>query len=203
MKKLLLALLATSFSLLCLNGQDVSFNFGDLTLGNSSGTGTQDMPVAIVVDTSGGSTFNFGSYDPFDYTISGQYLSVGGQPTDDWYVFGSAGITLTGAAAIPVYPNAGLVGNISNVSYTNLTANDSFAVIWFPSASSIAGSSYGGYMNAEFLLPGVGGGFTSTTLPSAVQTASYTFAAVPEPSTYAAIFGALALGFVAYRRRRS
>jgi len=27
--------------------------------------------------------------------------------------------------------------------------------------------------------------------------------AVPEPSTYAAIFGALALGFVAYRRRRS
>lgn len=27
-------------------------------------------------------------------------------------------------------------------------------------------------------------------------------AAIPEPSTYAAIFGALALGFVAYRRRQ-
>ena len=31
---------------------------------------------------------------------------------------------------------------------------------------------------------------------------SYGYAAVPEPSTYAAIFGVIALGFVAYRRRK-
>ncbi len=30
----------------------------------------------------------------------------------------------------------------------------------------------------------------------------YGYAAVPEPSTYAIIFGALALGFVVYRRRK-
>jgi hypothetical protein len=30
----------------------------------------------------------------------------------------------------------------------------------------------------------------------------YGYAAVPEPSTYAIIFGAIALGFVAYHRRK-
>ena len=38
------------------------------------------------------------------------------------------------------------------------------------------------------------------TLPEEYLTASAT--AVPEPSTYAVIFGAIALGFVAYRRRK-
>lgn len=40
------------------------------------------------------------------------------------------------------------------------------------------------------------------TLPTDYLTLSKTVEAVPEPSTYAAIFGALALGFVAYRRRK-
>jgi hypothetical protein len=30
----------------------------------------------------------------------------------------------------------------------------------------------------------------------------YSYYVIPEPSTYAMIFGALALGFVAYRRRK-
>ena len=39
-------------------------------------------------------------------------------------------------------------------------------------------------------------------LDTSFFTLSKTVAAVPEPSTYAVIFGAIALGFVAYRRRK-
>ena len=40
------------------------------------------------------------------------------------------------------------------------------------------------------------------TIDNSYGTLSQTVAAVPEPSTYALIFGAIALGFVAYRRRK-
>lgn len=39
-------------------------------------------------------------------------------------------------------------------------------------------------------------------VPDSLLTLSQTVSAVPEPSTYAAIFGAVALGFAAYRRRK-
>ena len=48
------------------------------------------------------------------------------------------------------------------------------------------------------LLDSVGGG----TIDSKYLTLSSTVTVVPEPSTYAVIFGAIALGFVAYRRRK-
>ena len=40
------------------------------------------------------------------------------------------------------------------------------------------------------------------SLPTSFLTLSQTVTVVPEPSTYAVIFGAIALGFVAYRRRK-
>ena len=40
------------------------------------------------------------------------------------------------------------------------------------------------------------------SIASSFATLSQTVTAVPEPSTYAVIFGAIALGFVAYRRRK-
>ena len=49
-----------------------------------------------------------------------------------------------------------------------------------------------------FLTAGMGGGIGT----GASLTITGSTAAVPEPSTYAAIFGAIALGFVAYRRRK-
>ena len=42
----------------------------------------------------------------------------------------------------------------------------------------------------------------SFSVPASALTLSQTVTAVPEPSTYAVVFGALALGFVAYRRRK-
>lgn len=43
---------------------------------------------------------------------------------------------------------------------------------------------------------------TSNFLIASFSVTSLTISAIPEPSTYAAIFGAAALGFVAYRRRQ-
>ncbi|MFZ9745843.1 MAG: PEP-CTERM sorting domain-containing protein, partial [Opitutaceae bacterium] len=37
---------------------------------------------------------------------------------------------------------------------------------------------------------------------SSVDIGTYTYSVVPEPSTYAAIAGALGLGYAVYRRRR-
>ena len=55
------------------------------------------------------------------------------------------------------------------------------------------------------LLPAFNDGGTGASLgmgTGASLTITGSTAAVPEPSTYAAIFGAIALGFVAYRRRK-
>ena len=44
--------------------------------------------------------------------------------------------------------------------------------------------------------------FAENPLDNSYTTLSSVVLAVPEPSTYAMIFGAIALGFVAYRRRK-
>jgi len=61
-------------------------------------------------------------------------------------------------------------------------------------------------MNLYSLLPGVSGGGSATklgffTLTDTAGAFSLSFTAVPEPSTYAAILGAITLGFVLVRRR--
>lgn len=69
---------------------------------------------------------------------------------------------------------------------------------------------------AEVLTPGSGfnaanvmGFYITGNIPNGLARFNYSFdnlavaaSAIPEPSTYAAILGALALGFVAYRRRQ-
>jgi len=66
----------------------------------------------------------------------------------------------------------------------------------FPQDSSWVAPSAGGSLHYQFVTAAVGGEF-----PDSAGYAGYQTAPIPEPSTYAAIFGALALGFVAYRRR--
>ena len=61
-------------------------------------------------------------------------------------------------------------------------------------------------LNLYSLLPGVSGGGSATdlgyfTLTDTAGAFSLTFTAIPEPSTYAAILGALTVGFVLIRRR--
>ena len=64
-------------------------------------------------------------------------------------------------------------------------------------------------LTSYFLTPGYTGTFTGfssgvvNAVPSDFTVNSLTISAIPEPSTYAALFGLAALGLVAWRRRRS
>jgi hypothetical protein len=106
------------------------------------------------------------------------------------------------------------------ISISTLPAGWALMVQWFPTLGSAAGApgnstAYGQYSTINdgtwvspadaavvtftFLtLSGTGGNGTSA---DSLGFATSTTAPIPEPSTYAAILGAMALGFVAYRRR--
>jgi hypothetical protein len=56
------------------------------------------------------------------------------------------------------------------------------------------------YLRASSI-PGVAG-YVNVGLGSGIDIGTYTYSVVPEPSTYAAIAGALGLGYAVYRRRR-
>src|SRR5208283_2677764 len=78
-----------------------------------------------------------------------------------------------------------------------------------PAIAGIAVPSTSATLNLYSLLPGTGGAGSSTELgyftltdTSGNFSLTYTaFTAIPEPSTYAAILGALTVGFVLVRRR--
>lgn len=78
-------------------------------------------------------------------------------------------------------PAAFNTANSITITFTSSAASQYFSTTSSPNA---------GYVNVD-LAPGVD-----------IGSYSYTYSAVPEPSTYAAIAGALGLAFAVYRRRR-
>jgi len=76
----------------------------------------------------------------------------------------------------------------------------------FAGVAGASVSSSSNVLNLYSLLPGTGGGGSATklgyfTLTDTAGSFALTFTAIPEPSTYAAILGALTVGFVLVRRR--
>jgi hypothetical protein len=107
------------------------------------------------------------------------------------------------------------------ISSATLPAGWVFLIQWFPTLSSSAltpgnGTPYGQYStlnDASWVAPAAGGnvafsylnvlsGLGSASNSLGVASLSTAAAAVPEPATYAAIAGMMALGAVAYRRRQ-
>jgi len=119
--------------------------------------------------------------------------------TDDLYLFGSDGLTQTLFA--PPLQAHGVVSSIATIPYNTslLSPNDEFGLIWFADNAAEEGNAYGFVRGSDWLIGSNGDAISGleTVSPGA---ASYTI--VPEPGAYAAALGALALGFVGWRRRR-
>jgi hypothetical protein len=145
-------------------------------------------------------------------------------PTPTTFTSGSEILLWSGAfdsttAFPPVSLNGGAMSLAPGpIDIAILPAGYALMVQWFPTLLSTAvapgySTPYGQYStlnDVSWVSPSNGStvSFTFQTVSwvgssaNSLGAASLTTAAIPEPSTYAAIFGALALGFVAYRRRR-
>ncbi len=132
-------------------------------------------------------------------TISGGILT--------WNVAQALTITITGAADH-------MSIDVNGTSYNNGTEAFSVASHTFiiPASSMLAGNNYNVQLNFDNVVGGIPGLQTVATGPLAFVPAQYagiynavttfTIQAIPEPSTYAEIFGAVALAGVVIARRR-
>ncbi len=160
---------------------------------NVAGELTNGMYAAVLVDT-GDDGFRPGAYDPFDVTLSGQFLTIGGLPTDDWFVFGNGGIAETVFA--PPLGADGSIGAINNVSYDELGEGMDFGILWFPENMAIAGSPYGFAKDGNFIIP-IDGGVSAE--PGADFDPGDASFIIPEPAA-GVLAGVLVL--LAARRRK-
>jgi hypothetical protein len=181
-------------------------------LANAAGVATNGMRWGIVVDTSGNGFSGGGaSYDGFasSGTTDG-FFGFGGSMSDDYYI---AGATTVDATA--VFPSGDFGGSTPGfgsivddliVNYANgVSANDSFALVWFDSNSTAVGAKYGFFTHASFVLPTDGNTSSFGTPfqgPDPIRAASNTFAGaiIPEPSRALLLLGGVVGLFL--RRRR-
>lgn len=195
--------------------QDIQLTYSFVGLSDSTGQPIQDGSFGIVVaDTSGNGflgdyTSASSDFNAFDGTSLTFGSALGGS-SDDVIV---ASLT---AADYFGYQSFTSSGGFESANYSGGT---NLALYWFSdlTTASITGavSQYGFYRSdtseagtgtIAFVVPSPGSYTLAGTLSEVggnASVADLTAVAVPEPSTYAMMLGALALGFVAYRRRRS
>ena len=184
-------------------------------LANDVGVVSNGMRWGVIISTTdaafaGGGT-NYDEYAAGSNTAG--FLSVGGVLTDDYFIPG----TLTQNAAFLAGGDGGATAGDGSIlddltlTYTNgISLNDKFGLVWFGSAgnTSTAGSKYGFFEDASFVLPGDGldpiyGAAFQGTDP--IRSASNTFASlapVPEPSRLL-LLGFGAFGLMLRRRRQA
>lgn len=145
------------------------------------------------------SNFSFSAGD--DLTTSASYGS-------SFALLGTTNVT-----TIPEISFLGdLIGGGSFSSSEAISSGDQFGIISFAgsSTSAIGSSEFTTWtVDGNWLLPNSGNNESFgnagiyTTMTSSYSQGLVANAAVPEPSTYAAIAGFMAIGFAAYRRRRT
>ena len=184
-------------------------------LANAAGTITDGMRWGIVVDTLGNGFANSGtSYDAYasGVTTAG-FLGAGGSAGDDYYIPGT--LTVNGLTSglqegdFTTVPGHGsILDDLTSIPLTNgVSAGDKFALVWFSSNTSTAGSKYGFFTDNSFLMPS-DGNTTSYGSPfvgnDSTRSATNTFASlapVPEPSRVI-LLGVGAFGLISRRRRK-
>lgn len=131
-----------------------------------------------------------------------------GNGTNANHPFGTSASESTTVGAIAA-PNATVGANtaldfqfVLSRSGSDFDINTSFTSVGYSAVSNLTGVNVAGmgfeYNTVAFLF---GGSFNGTEATFSDIDVSHT-TAIPEPSTYAALFGALALGIVMIRRRR-
>jgi PEP-CTERM putative exosortase interaction domain len=155
-------------------------------------------------------------------TVRPGSLTVGSFVNDDDQVIGWGTIDneFTGLAEVAFDTGAITLGS---GLFSNLKIGDALATVWFPDLTgdtllATVGLSYGlfttttpqddsnAWMVPELIdstLRFLTSSLNSGSYAESYGYASYTVAAIPEPSTYATLFGLAALGFAARRRFRS
>lgn len=196
MKSILSTLAVCAFAAAA-SAQTITLTFGVGVLADSSGTPLSDGRLIQVIaspDTI------FGAPDELSFVTGNDVLLYSGG--FDSSLFGVEGIT--SFAAVVDLAQAPVVGY-------------NLAIRWFPTLTEQALSpgfatfygEYGFNQDSSWVAPAAGNTISlemltqSTTIGNVPDVLGYAVqqTPIPEPSTYAAIFGALALGFVAYRRR--
>jgi hypothetical protein len=122
------------------------------------------------------------------------YLSGGLQGTSS-----SGSNTLNGGFSDTLYAL-----NIARGSETTQALTFNYGVNGFTAQPLVIefASSVEAYMKTQSSFPNFTGGQVTIFEDNTYVLGTYTYSAVPEPSTYAAIAGALGLGYAVYRRRR-
>jgi hypothetical protein len=230
-KMLLVGILHGLLCPLALMAQTVTITFTGVAIDNPDVGGTDAMngysilqPVSfnfVINDNApSGVLTNFGNTYSWSesYSSTSVYSAVSGtgitgtfvKPNNDFYIYNSwveptepddlfVRMQYTGGAT------TGLSANSSNIYSMNFNLTDLTALDWgdfsgdVPSVSSflsVFAGTYGATPYAAYISTD-----TNTTYFT-ISTVTISSTAVPEPSTYAAFVGLLALGFVAVRRRR-
>jgi autotransporter-associated beta strand protein len=163
---------------------------GTVAPGNSPGT-----------LTAGNTTFASGGTFAFEVNnatgsagANWDLLSISGSLTLTATAGSPFNVTLTSLLADNTAGNVINFNSAENSSYTIATATG--GIVGFdPSAFAINSSAFSNATN--------GGTWSIAQSGNNLNLNFTSSSAIPEPSTYAAIFGALALGFAVYRRRKS
>lgn len=201
---LCLGLAAALLGASAVRAQTVTLDFSAGRLFDSSGTLLPNGTLAILVaDTlqNGFGTLQAGTLNVGDYLNGDNQILARGTINNGFFGLGTAG-----GSSDELTLQAG--------SFPQLSTNDPLAVIWFNgltagSFSVSAGTAYGTFTGSSWLVPAEGSTesfqfFTASrggSYDDILGRANLFVTAIPEPSTYATLAGALALALACYRRR--
>ena len=162
-----------------------------------AGTGNTFTPTDLILITA--------AHDPVDNSFVKPLTSTASHSTSN--AIGSFAGALKGATAISGTTSAVAFTPSAGTSYTTLDGNVLSANTNLNTYASVLDGSATAYQLELFKMPAVANSATSAvdlgffTITSTGATFT-SLAAIPEPSTYAAILGVATLGFAAIRRRK-
>ena len=187
MKKIKKLILPAIFALASFGTSHAAITISGAVLSNNPGISVGDTAVFISASSIGSLSINENLSTTASSTYTGFTVIGSTSVTADF--FGSGYEVTSGTPA-------GLANN------TIATPGDLFAVVVFASSttSTVANDTFSVFTDSSFEIPADG---NTTTFSSAFTgSASQVGTVVPEPSTYAMLAGALALGYVMIRRRK-